>query len=205
MSDKKLTKVVSPEARLAFPALFVAAANRINPQQEAKFGCTLLFPKATDLSALKALIKAAAVEKFGDKLNDPLFVKKLKLPIQDGDEKPQWTGYPGCVYIRATTKHKPAVIDQACKVIQDLEHRRVYPGCYVRANLHAYGWDNIGGVGISIGFDSIQLVRDGEPFVGGMDEEGAKKVFGVVAGGKDDAKNYAAAPAAAAPITDAFA
>lgn len=194
-------QIVTPEARLAFPALFVAAVNKADPSKPAKFGATLLFPKTADISALKALMLETATEKWGaEALRNPAF--KLKNPILDGDVKcaervaegkTPWDGYAGCVFIRATTSVQPQVFDQECKLIPALQQKRVYAGMYVRAQVHCFAWENINKKGVSFGIDSIQIVRDGKPFVGQLDEDGAKKTFGVVPGGKNDSNKYPAA------------
>ena len=205
-------QIVTPEARLAFPALFVAAVNKADPSKPAKFGATLLFPKTTDIGALKALMLETATEKWGaEALRNPAF--KLKNPILDGDVKcaervadgkTPWDGYAGCVFIRATTEIQPQVFDQECKLIPALQQKRAYAGMYVRAQIHCFAWENSGKKGVSFGIDSIQIIRDGKPFVGLLDEEGAKKAFGIVSGGKSDPNQYAAGTSTAAPAPGPF-
>ncbi|MEI6084013.1 MAG: ssDNA-binding protein [Verrucomicrobiota bacterium] len=186
MADKAI-RIVTPEFRLSFPTLFKGRAKQSDPTK-VQFSISMLFPKATDLKELKTLCRDAMVSKFG---SDPQkWPKGWRNPIQDGDEKTEWGGYEGNVYVRAATEIKPPVFDQDCNPVPDLEQQKVYAGMYCKAQVHAYPYDKAGNQGVAIGLDAVQLVRDGEPFAGSID---AEKTFGKVAGGassKDDPKNY---------------
>jgi hypothetical protein len=182
-------RIVTPEFRLAFAALFAPAVNRQNPNGVAKYGCTLLIPKTTDISSLRAIMLKCAKEEYGEDLAG-LKGAKLENPIKDGDQKPEWPGFPGNWYIRTVTQIQPAVFDQACKEVKPVEQKRVYAGCYCKAQVHCFAWKHSGKIGVSFGVDAVQLVRDGEPFVGVVD---AEKVFGVVPGaaaGPSNPANY---------------
>jgi hypothetical protein len=177
------TKVVTPEARLSFPDLFVARPPMEGSPGEPKFGCTLLFPKeGCDLAPLKALVKEAIAAKWG--ATPP---KGLKLPFRDGDEK-DLDGYAGMIYIRATGKTKPGVVDSSVQPILDPEE--IYAGCYVRASLNAYAYEKAGNRGVSFGLNNIQKTREGERF-GGAKAKPEDDFQAVATSGKAPARNAA--------------
>ena len=86
-------------------------------------------------------------------------------PLCDGDamEEPQ-PEYEGCYYLTAKTNRKPQVVDLNRDDIFDDEE--VYPGCYVRATLVFFPYNNEGkGVGVLL--NNVQKLDDGERIGGG--------------------------------------
>jgi hypothetical protein len=63
-----------------------------------------------------------------------------------------------------STKQKPGVVDE--KVQPIVEEGEIYGGCYVRASLSVYAYDQSGNKGVSFGLRNIQKVGDGEAFGG---------------------------------------
>lgn len=155
----KPTKVMSPKARLAFPAFFTPTA--MEEGQEKKYQCVLLFDKDADLSALKAAAKAAMEEKWPDAAKRP---KNLRSPFRDGDEKEEWEGFPGQIYISARSNSKPGVVDANVQPI--IEPSEIYGGCYVRATLNAFAYDTAGNKGVAFGLGNVQKLADGPAFDG---------------------------------------
>jgi hypothetical protein len=156
------TNVVTPKARLAFPALFEA---RSYNNQPAKFSCVLVFDKEAQATEafqnMKKAASAAARAKFGDK--PP---KGMKSPFRPGSDKEGTEGFDDdCVFITVSSKKQPKVVDRKkvdgkFPVITDED--RLYPGCFVRASLNAYGYDTSGNRGVSFGLNNLQFVDDGE-------------------------------------------
>ena len=67
--------------------------------------------------------------------------------------------YEGCYYLTAKTSRKPQVVDADRDDIYDEEE--VYPGCYVRATIVFFPYNNEGkGVGCLL--NNIQKLEDGE-------------------------------------------
>ena len=153
MSENLLT----PEFRVSFPSLF--KATRFNEASEAKFSVTMLFPKDADLTELKKEAAQVAKEKWGDKVP-----KGLKTPFRDqGDFDHE--GYEnGAVFIRASSKQRPGVVDK--KVQSIVDDSEVYPGCYARATIRAYAFDVPGNKGVAFGLQNFQKLRDGDPISG---------------------------------------
>lgn len=173
-TDAKLvTKVVTPEFRVSYPNVFTPKA--AVQGQEPKYSVSLLFPKKSDgkggflsvQDSVPAEIKTAAVNaiinKFGaDKAKWP---KGFKLPWRDGAEDGKVTtdGYgPSVLFINASSKNRPGVVDQDRKTIVD--PNKFYGGCYAYAELNAFWYDTAGNKGVAFGLNHLLLSRDGEPF-----------------------------------------
>ncbi len=159
-------KLITPEFRVSFAHVFhpqdplPGAAATAKP----KYGLTMLFPKGADLSGLKAAAAAAASEKFGDRLKDPNFAKRLRSPFRDQGEK-AFEGYePGAIFINATSSQRPGLVDGNVQPI--IEESQFYSGCYAIASVNAFAYDTAGNVGIAFGVNNIQKRRYGEPLGG---------------------------------------
>lgn len=153
--------IVTPKFRVSFPALFhPQSAEEGKPL---KYGVTMLFKKGSDLTGMKALVTAVLTEKFGpDKSKRP---KLLRLPFRDGDEeKSHLEGYAGHIFVKATSKSKPQVVDRQVRLITD--ESIVYAGCYAVASVSAFYYDNTGNKGVSFALNNVQFIADGEPFSG---------------------------------------
>ena len=179
MSDTKRSKrFTTSEFRVAFPSLFQPRA--VSEGKPAKYQLIMLFPHSNaGLSELKKQFLAYAKEKFASdptvyaafldafktKFPDmPEFVKGIRHPFKNGDDKPEWTGFPGCVYIRVSSNQKPGVVDASVSEILDADE--VYGGCYGKASLNLYYYPpkDGGKPGINFGLNNFQKTRDGEPF-----------------------------------------
>lgn len=155
-------KVKTPEFRVSYPNVFRAKSFQ---NQEAKFSVVMLFPKKTDLSSLKKAAENAAIEKWGaDRKKWP---KVMKSPFRDGDEERADTkGYKDAIFITASSKQKPGVVNQKRERIEETDEPGFYAGCYARAVLIAFAYDTAGNRGVSFSLQNLQKLRDGEPFTG---------------------------------------
>lgn len=177
MNDtKKPLALVSPPCMASFPTLVMPKPSIDGG--EPKYSLTLIFDKAAqatpEFKALKAAAEKAAREKWGADLP-----RKLKTPFLTPDDLsgdiPD--GYaPDCVFIRTSSKQKPAVVGRDPSVKVDAAE--VYPGMIVRASVRPYAWSHkTGGNGVSFGLGNVQIVRDGPRLGGGSakpeDEFGA--------------------------------
>ena len=98
--------MITPNAILSYPHLFTPQLppGKTDPK-DAKYSCSLVFPKGTDMREMRAAAEAAGRAKFGDKYNGMLAAGKLKMPFRDDVEE---KGYPaGSVYFNASGKTKP--------------------------------------------------------------------------------------------------
>lgn len=192
--DIEKKKCRTPEFRVSFPHVFEPHSFE---NQEPKFSIAMLFPKNTDLKELKRAAFNAATEKWGPKEKWPT---NMRMPFRDGDEKADLMGYPGTIFVSASSKksNQPQVIgnkkiDGRFPVLTS--EAEFYAGCYARATLIAFAYDKMGNKGVSFSLQNLQKLRDGEAFSGRKD---AETEFDEVADGSDDATNYEAGSEAAA-------
>ncbi len=147
------TKVTTPEFRVSFPAVFEARA--FEAGAEAKYGLSMVFAPDADLSALERIVEEALQAKWGAKRPGG-----LKLPIRPNSDKAGMEGYPtGGHFASATTKQPPGLVDARRQRI--LSREDFYPGCFARATVTAYAYDNKG-KGVAFGLHNLQKTRDGE-------------------------------------------
>jgi hypothetical protein len=96
-------------------------------------------------------------------------------------------GYAGKVYISASSKNMPQMIQpdgrptdpantMACQMIA----RKMYGGCYINAVVKPWLQQNDTGIGIRADLVAVQFAADGEPFGEGVVD--ASAMFGAVAG-----------------------
>lgn len=184
MAEKKRSKVLD-EQRLITPVFRVAFPHVFQPQAmkggTPKYSVTMLFPKDSDLSALKKAMKAAKIAAFGsDKANWPEF----EMPVKDGDVPSTtgeiYEGFAGHYAIKASSNanSKPGVFDESVQPIT--EPADFYPGCYAIAYCFAYVWEFNGRHGVGFILDHLQKQRDGQPFGG---KKSGQAIFKPVGGG----------------------
>jgi len=156
--SKNPKRVVTPMFRASYAHVFKATA--MEGSDEKNYSISMIFPKSTDLKPIKAAIQAAIKEKWGDKKP-----KGLRLPFRDGDEeREEDEAYAESIFINCKSKNKPGIIDRDRNDI--LDESEFYSGCYARATVTAYAWDNKFGKGVSLGLDNLQKLKDGEPLGG---------------------------------------
>jgi hypothetical protein len=162
-----MANVTTPKFRVSYPNVFKAKKNDLNGQEE--FSLVALFPKGADLSALKKAAQEAVVEKWG---SDPKkHPKNLRSPFRKHEEKQYendsgQTVYPpgmeeGGIFLNLKSKQRPGIVDQNVQDI--LVESEFYAGCYARATVRAYAYDNKGNAGVAFGLQNIQKMAEGDP------------------------------------------
>ncbi len=185
-------KVLTHEFRVSFPAMFTPKAFE---QQEPKYSLVMLFDKKINLKKpatnkagqpLSVSMWDAAQNAINEKWPDPKTrPKNLRMPFRDGAERSDTPGYDNCVFITASNKNQPGLVNQSRQPI--LNERDFYAGCYARAELIAFAYDKAGNRGVSFSLQNVQKLRDGEPFSG---RKAAEDVFDAVEDGSDNEENY---------------
>lgn len=165
MSD---TKVITGKVRFSYAHVFEPHA--VQEGQEEKYSVSILIDKK-DKKTLAKVEKAveAAIEagkaKFGGKVP-----KTMKLPLRDGDEEREDDeNYAGKMFLNASSKSKPGLVDEDLNPILDRED--FYSGCYGRASLNFYAFSVSGNKGIAVGLNNLQKLEDGERLSGGASAE----------------------------------
>lgn len=148
-------KVVTPKARLCFPALFRPKKDDTGREF---YQCTLVFPKGEDLNALKAAIKACAEEAHG-KLD-----ATIKIPLKANATADKLEKYPifkDAVWLNAKSKYAPVLLNEAKQPI--IEEGDLYAGCYVHASVTPYAWTHkTQGKGVGLNINGVLKAADGE-------------------------------------------
>lgn len=168
------TKVVTGKVRFSFCHIFEPQAS--NNGGEPKYSVTLLIPKS-DTATLQKIKHAMdeARENFVKKNGANSLPAKYNHTLHDGDGvrdsgDPYGPECKGCYVITVSSKQKPVIVDAFRNEVTD--PGEVYSGCYGRAAINFYGYNNNGKKGVSAGLLSIQKLSDGEPFgtVGSADD-----------------------------------
>lgn len=171
--------VMTPEFRTSFSYVF-RPSKPMEPGQEPKYSLTMLFKKGENLDVLKKAAQEVIVEKWGaDKAKWP---KNMRTPFRDQGEK-EHAGYEaGAVFITATSKQKPGLVDGRQNNADIIDESQFYSGCYARATLKAFAYDRAGNRGVAFGLQNVQKIRDGEPLSGRLK---AQDEFEPVSGGDE--------------------
>jgi hypothetical protein len=179
-------KVVTPKFRGAFVRFFEPeTGNREDGSPYKRWGCTAIFEKGADLTALKDAAMAAAKELWGDKAAQMLKHPKFKSPFKDGGtmvnkEGTLYAGFEeGQTTVKlATEQQAPDVVNGAREAIIDASE--CYSGAYYRASVVPMAYEHPkGGLGISFKLQNVQKLGDGERLGGGQRAE-AKDEFDAV-------------------------
>ncbi len=161
----EVKRYVTPVFRASFPAVFTAESFEGGAP---KFGVSAVWTPAkfTDKEkALWAAIKDALNKEALAKFKKPWkeLPANIKRGLRDGAEKAGMEGYgEGTLFANISTKLRPGVIDKDKSPIGP-EHGNadeIYPGCYCRATVTVYSYDNKG-KGVAIGLMNLQKVKDG--------------------------------------------
>lgn len=162
-------RVMVREARLAFPALFVPRT--VNGEGKPRYSATLLLEAGDpQITAIRRAIQIVAKEKWKDKSGAILssLEKVGKVALHDGDEKSQYDGFAGTMFVAASAQETapPTVVDAARQPLGE-RSGKPYAGCYVNASIEVWAQDNAYGKRINATLRGIQFVRDGDSFGAG--------------------------------------
>ncbi len=163
----------TPLARLAFTNTLFKPQERDNGKKQ--WGCSLLFPKGSDISALQNAALEAAKLEWGDKAIQMFKDGLIHNPFLDGDGKQgknkqtgeSHAGFPGTTFIRVISgeEYRPKLFNR--QLLPITEQSQLYSGCYGYAVINAFTWENKEkGKGISFGVSMIQFAKDGDSLGG---------------------------------------
>ena len=161
-------KVHLKDVRVSFAqGLFTPA--QVQGQGDPKYSASFIFPR--DHAAVAALTEAvieAAKEKWGEKHMEVLKTLKAadRLPVHDGDAKGETPGYAGNLFVNASNKVRPLVIDGQ-RAPLTASDGKPYSGAYVNAVVDVWAMDNQFGKRVNASLLGVQFVRDGDRLSGG--------------------------------------
>lgn len=160
-----MSNIKTPKFRVSYPNVFKPQLNKLSGREE--YGVVALFDKNADLTELKKAAQAAVEKEWG---SDPKkWPKKLRLPFRDQAEKEKDGVLPagheaGAIFMTLRSKNKPGVVDQ--KVQDIFEPKDFYAGCYAKASVSVYTYDQVGNAGVNFGLVNLQKVGDGDTLSG---------------------------------------
>ena len=170
-------EVKGPEAIASFTSDLFKPREKDNGKKQ--YGVTLLWPKSTDLKALKDIAVSVMTEAWGDKAIQMFKDGLIKSPFLDGDGKQgqskksgeRHKGYEGKTFIRCTSggDYKPTVVDRKRNPVVSVEG--IPSGSRVIPVVNASTWDDPkNGKGVSFGISLLQVthVATGDEILGGQ-------------------------------------
>ncbi len=186
--EEKKKRIITPKFLTSFCNLLIP--NKIMkgkpiPPENQKYGCTAIFDPAK-LSpedqkrwvSMKELADEVCFARFGKKVD--AMGRTFKNPFRESSEKEGMAGFtPGTIFISMTSKIQPEVVDSDGKTLIT-NIKDVYSGCYGRASVGCYSFDNEG-KGVAFGLNSFKKVANGKPLV---ERISAEKAFADV--GEED-------------------
>lgn len=136
----------------------------------------LLESNDPQVKLLRRAIKTVCAEAFGDDRSE----WPEKIPsINDGDERADQKGYPGRVWIKASSKYPIEVVDAKG---EPMTPEMVRGGAYANVAINVSKWDNEGEEGVSLYLAGVMVDTKKK----GLDFGGGKSVMERFKKGKDD-------------------
>lgn len=164
-----MPNILTPKFRVSYPKVFKAELNTLNNKME--YSVVALFKKGEDLTVLKDAVQAEIVRKWGAdpkkhpaNLRTPFRDQADKAREQDGKRFLPAGHEEGAIYLNLKSQQRPGVVDQQVQPI--IDETEFYPGCYARASVSVYAYEQGANRGVNFGLSNIQKVADGEPFSG---------------------------------------
>jgi hypothetical protein len=147
------------------------------PSKDLKYSASLLIPKTNEkgVAELKAGINKAVQAGLDNNKFPKAAINSLRLPLRDGDAEFEAGGrgaeYKGHYFINASSKNKPGVVGPDAKPLFDAEE--FYSGCYGRADINFFPYNQAGNRGIGCGLNNLMMTREGERLDGRQKAEDA--------------------------------
>ena len=168
-ANQPIGRLLLKDARGAF--LNVFEATTVNGEGKPRVSATpTTGPDHPQLGEIKKKIEAVARDKWKDKAPAILasLYKTGKVALHEGDEKPQYDGFPGNFFINAAAQENapPTVIDRDRAPLSQ-RSGRIYAGAYYNFSLEFWAQDNAYGKRVNCTLRGIQFFKDGDSFSAG--------------------------------------
>lgn len=151
-----MSKMITPVARASYANVWEPGET---PQGDLKYSISLIIPKDDPaIAEIKAAIKSCIVAKLGS--DESKWPKNMKNPLRDGDEERDGKEYAGSFFMNAGSKNQPGIVDSNVRPITDRDD--FYSGCYCRASVSFFYYDQKGNKGVGVGLNNLMKVKDGE-------------------------------------------
>ena len=170
-----------------------------NPSGDLKFSASILIPKE-DKAGIK-VIQAAINEAVQKGLDNNKFTKAqvtgLRLPLRDGDKEfeagTRGAEYKGCFFLNSSSTNKPGVVKAQAggPPVPIFDPDEFYSGCYGRADINFFPYNQAGNRGIGVGLNNLMLIKEGERLDG---RQKAEDAFADYTGEETDQESSGEAP-----------
>ena len=159
-------KLVTGKVRFSY-------ANVFEPREtiggDSKYSVMLLIPKSDSVTYNRIMDEINKTLQESIDVFKGVMTSNPKLPVHDGDGlKQSGEAYgPECKghwVLTASSKDTPEVVDAQCNPI--ISRTDFYSGCYGRASLRFYAYNQSGNKGIGCGLGNVQKLEDGQPLDG---------------------------------------
>ena len=160
----------TPEFRVSYPNVFKPKKNDLNGKDE--YSLVALFKKGENLEGLKKTAMDAIVKKWGsDKSKWPT---NLRTPFRDQNERMKEGKLPdgyeaGAIFINLRATQRPGLVEinPGNNALEDItDTSKFYAGCFAKATVSCYAYDNKGNRGVAFGLSNILKTRDGDNLTG---------------------------------------
>jgi len=146
------------KARLALPSIW-------QPFEEGgKYNACLIIEDQDVVERCEKAAKELINEKWRGAIKSKKALKNYYL--HDGEEKEQYEGFAGNMYISASNKSKPTIVDRDGRTPLTEKDGRPYSGCWVFAYIQLWAQSNQWGKGVNATLRGLQFVADDTPFAG---------------------------------------
>lgn len=159
--------LVTGKVRFSYANVFEP---RKNPNGDEKYSLTILIPKSDTNTYQNIMNEMNKVlqENVASVFNG-VMPANPKMPIYDGDGlRPSGEAFnaecKGHWVMTANSNTSPEVVDANCQPI--ISKNEFYSGCYGRASLRFYAYNQNGNKGIGCGLGNVQKLEDGQPLDG---------------------------------------
>jgi len=172
-------KVTSILFRASYAHVFEPAKT---PSGDMKYSISLLLPKddKAGLALVKKLVEEAVAKGLAINKFPASAVPRLKKPPRDGDAEFE-TGqrdasYKGFWFLNASNKNQPGIVDENVQPI--IDPMEFYSGCWCRADINFFPYNTAGNMGVGVGLNNLQKVKDDERLDGRQKAEDAFDAVG---------------------------
>lgn len=168
---KKGSRLLTPKFRVSFPQVFEKASYNNGTPRYSLTG--LFYPEAFSegdklkWDAIKKKLGEVCLDFFKKDVKTMKEDRSFKIPFHKGNEKDyQGYGDPKMVFFSmANSKRKPQILDRSGNPITTENSEEFYAGCWARASVNPYGFNNIG-KGLAIGLGNLRKLADDDSFEG---------------------------------------
>ena len=180
-------KLITPEARLSYPALFEAQADA---ERGAQVRLLAGIPGGHRPFGARERGARGARGALGRQGQGDAAEEAAEVAVP-GRRRARCPGYgPGTTFINVSSKQQPGVVDRYAgadgKPRPITDPSELYPGCFVRASLRPFTYDTNGSKGVSFALNNLQKLRDGERIDGRLRAEDEFEAIEPAADNVDD-------------------